>query len=141
MPYATLQHLVDRFGEDELIRISDRDNTGAIDAGVVAGKLADADAEIDGYLAGRYTLPLTTVPEALRRIACDVARYHLYDDRVTEAVQKRYDDAIKFLRMVAKGEVQLGVDTGGAAPAVSAGPQYYEGDQVFGRNNLRDFTG
>jgi phage gp36-like protein len=141
MPYATLQHLVERFSEHELIRISDRENTGAIDADVVAGKLADADAEIDGYLAGRYTLPLTTVPEALRRIACDVARYHLYDDRVTEAVQKRYDDAIKFLRMVAKGEVQLGVDTGGTAPVVSAGPQYYEGDQVFGRNNLRDFTG
>lgn len=141
MPYATLQHLVARFEEDELVRLSDRENTGAINADVVASKLADADAEIDGYLAGRYTLPLTTVPEALRRIACDIARYHLYDDRVTEAVQKRYDDAIKFLRMVAKSEVQLGVDTGGAAPVVSAGPQFYEGDQVFSRKSLRGFTG
>jgi phage gp36-like protein len=130
-----------RFDEDELIRLSDRENTGAINADVVASKLADADAEIDGYLAGRYTLPLTSVPEALRRIACDIARYHLYDDRVTEAVQKRYDDAIKFLRMVAKGEVQLGVDTGGAAPVVSAGPQFYQGEAVFSRYKLRDFTG
>lgn len=141
MPYATLQHLVDRFGEDELIRLSDRDNTGAINADVVAGKLVDADAEIDGYLAGRYTLPLVNMPESLRRIACDVARYHLYDDRVTEAVQKRYDDAIKFLRMVAKGEVQLGVDTGGTPPPVSAGPQYYQGEAVFSHDKLKDFTG
>lgn len=141
MPYATLQHLVERFGEDELIRLSDRAGSGAIDAGVVDGKLADADAEIDGYLAGRYTLPLATVPVALRRIGCDIARYHLYDDRVTEAVQKRYDDAIKFLRMVAKGEVQLGVDTGGEEPVVSAAPDWYEGAPVWSREALRDFTG
>lgn len=141
MPYATLQDLVDRFADDELIRISDRDDTGAINADVVAVKLADADAEIDGYLAGRYTLPLTTVPETLRRIACDVARYHLYDNRVTDTVQKRYDAAIKFLEMVARGQVQLGVDTGGTAPTVSAGPQYYQADSVFSRDKLRDFTG
>ncbi|MBL8260931.1 MAG: DUF1320 domain-containing protein [Xanthomonadaceae bacterium] len=141
MPYATLQDMIERFSEAELVRISDHEDTGAIDADVVASKLADADAEIDGYLAGRYTLPLTNVPEALRRIACDLARYHLYDDRATEQVQKRYDDAVRFLVMVSKGHVQLGVDTGGAAPAVSAGPQYYEGDQVFGRSTLKDFTG
>lgn len=141
MPYADQQALIERFGESELIRLSDHNNTGVIDAGVVAGKLADADAEIDGYLAGRYTLPLTTVPEALRRIACDIARYHLYDDRVTEAVQKRYDDAVKFLVMVSKGQVQLGVDTGGNTPQTGAAPEYYVGDQVFDARTLRDFTG
>lgn len=141
MPYATQQALIDRFGESELIRLSDHEGTGAIDAGVVAGKLADADAEIDGYLAGRYTLPLTTVPEALRRIACDIARYHLYDDRVTEAVQKRYDDAIKFLVLVSKGQVQLGVDTGGDTPQTGAAPEYYAGAQVFDARTLRDFIG
>ncbi len=141
MPYATLQNLIDRFGEDELLRLSDHAGNGAIDANVVDGKLADADAEIDGYLAGRYTLPLQTVPEALRRIACDVARYHLHDDRATEQVTKRYDDAIKFLRMVSKGDVQLGVDTGGNSPVVSAAPDYYSEAPVFDRASLRDFIG
>jgi phage gp36-like protein len=141
MPYASQQALIDRFGESELIRLSDHDGTGAINASVVEGKLADADAEIDGYLSGRYTLPLTNVPEALRRIACDIARYHLYDDRVTEAVQKRYDDAIRFLRMVAKGEVQLGVDLGGNTPQTGAAPEFYESHRVFDARTLRDFTG
>ena len=141
MPYATLQNLTDRFGEDEILRLSDRDRSGDIDATVVAGKLADADAEIDGYLAGRYTLPLPVVPEALRRIACDIARYHLYDDRATEQVAKRYDDAIRFLKMVSKGDVQLGVDTGGNSPVVSAAPEFYSAEPVFDRNTLRDFTG
>ena len=141
MPYATLQNLIDRFGEDEIVRLSDRAGTGDIDQTVVAGKLSDADAEIDGYLAGRYALPLPVVPEALRRVACDVARYHLYDDRSTEQVTKRYDDAIKFLKMVSKGDVQLGVDTGGNSPTVSAAPDFYSSDPVFSRGMLSDFTG
>lgn len=141
MPYATQQDLVDRFGETEVIQLSDRANAGAIDVAVVAAKLADADAEIDSYLQGRYTLPLSPVPLTLQRIACDIARYHLYDDRPTEYVAKRYDAAIAFLRAVAKGDVQLGPDAGGDAPASAAGaPDHVANDPVFNRDTLRDFT-
>lgn len=142
MPYATQQDLVDRFGETEVIQLSDRTSSGAIDAVVVAAKLADAGAEIDGYLAGRYTLPLVPVPLTLQRIACDIARYHLYDDRVTEAVAKRYNDAIKFLTGVSKGDIQLGVDAGGTAPPSAAGaPEFTACDPVFTRDTLKDFVG
>lgn len=142
MGYATQQDLVDRFGETEVIQLSDRAGTGAIDAAVVAAKLADADAEIDGYLAGRYTLPLVPVPLTLQRIACDIARYHLYDDRPTEYIAKRYDAATAFLRSVAKGDIQLGVDAGGDAPPSAAGaPSYSAPDQVFDRSTLKDFIG
>lgn len=141
MGYATSIDLVNRFGETELIQLSDRASTGAINTVVVAAKLADADAEIDGYLAGRYTLPLAAVPLALVRIACDVARYHLYDDRPTEQVSQRYKDAIRFLEMVAKGNVQLGVDSGGGVPAVTASPEHVSNEPVFSRVTLRDFTG
>lgn len=141
MGYATQLDLVNRFGETELIQLSDRASTGAINTVVVAAKLADADAEIDGYLAGRYTLPLATVPLALVRIACDVARYHLYDDNATEQVSQRYKDAIRFLEMVAKGNVQLGVDGGGDTPAVTASPEFSAEDQVFSRGTLADFVG
>lgn len=142
MSYATQQDLVDRFGETEVIQLSDRAGTGAIDAAVVAAKLADAAAEIDGYLAGRYTLPLTPVPLTLQRIACDITRYHLYDDRVTEAVAQRYKDAIKFLTSVNKGDIQLGVDADGAAPPSQSGsPDYVANDPVFTRDTLKDFVG
>lgn len=143
MPYATQQDLVDRFGETEVIQLSDRTGTaGAIDVAVVAAKLADADAEIDGYLAGRYSLPLVPVPLTLQRIACDIARYHLYDDRVTETVAARYAAAIKFLTAVSKGDIQLGVDAGGEAPPSAAGaPSYTACDPVFSRDTLKDFVG
>jgi phage gp36-like protein len=142
VPYATQQDLIDRFGETEVIQLSDRASTGAIDAAVVAAKLADAAAEIESYLAGRYTLPLEPVPLALQRIACDIARYHLYDDRPTEYVAKRYDAAIAFLRSVNKGDIQLGVDAGGAAPPSQAGaPDFVACEPVFTRDLLKDFVG
>lgn len=142
MPYATQADLVERFGETELIQISNR-SLGAttIDAVVVASKLADADAEIDGYLQGRYQLPLVPVPAVLLRLACDISRYHLYDDRVTEAVMQRYKDAIAYLVRVSKGEVQLGLGAGEAPPASSGGPEFATPGREFTRDSLRDFTG
>ncbi|MFC3716807.1 gp436 family protein [Luteimonas soli] len=142
MPYATQQDLVDRFGETEVIQLSDRANTGAIDVDVVAAKLGDAEAEINSYLVGRYTLPLNPVPAALQRVACDIARYHLFDDRPTEYVAQRYKDAIRFLELVAKGSVQLGTDPEGNAPPSAAGaPEYSAREPVFNRDKLKDFTG
>lgn len=140
MPYATQADLVERFGETEIIQLSDRDRTGAIDSAVVTAKLADADAEIDAYLATRYTLPLASVPTVLKRVACDVARYHLFDDRVTDDVRRRYEDALRFLQAVAKGTVSIGVDPIGQAPANSDLPDHYALDPVFDRQTLGDFT-
>ena len=140
MPYATQADLVERFGETEIIQLSDRDRTGAIESAVVTAKLADADAEIDAYLATRYTLPLASVPTVLKRVACDVARYHLFDDRVTDDVRRRYEDALKFLQAVAKGTVSIGVDPIGQAPASSDLPDHCAPDPVFDRKTLGDFT-
>ncbi|WP_368565495.1 gp436 family protein [Pseudoxanthomonas sp. UTMC 1351] len=141
MTYATQDDLVSRFGETEIIQLSDRANTGAIDAAVIADKLTDADAEIDSYLAGRYTLPLSPVPLTLQRLACDIARYHLYDDRPIEYVVKRYEAAIRFLEMVAKGTVQLGTDSSGQVPPSADSPAFVSPAPVFNRCTLKDYVG
>lgn len=130
MPYVTQQQLVDRFGEEELIQLTDRANTGTIDAAVLNQAISDAGSEIDGYLAGRYQLPLATVPSILALYCGDIARYRLYDDVAREEVRKRYDDAIEFLRLVAKGTVRLGADE----PASAGGAQMETGGRVFGRD-------
>lgn len=53
MSYATQQNLVDRFGQVELVQLTDLENTGALNTTRLAAALADASATIDGYLAGR----------------------------------------------------------------------------------------
>lgn len=140
MGYATQDDLVERFGEIELIQLTDRDGVvGAINTAVVAAKLADADGEIDPYLRSRYALPLATVPQPLMRIACDIARYHLHADRATEQVAQRYKDAIAFLRAVAKGELQLGLDPAAQPAPATGGPEYSAPERVFTRDTLADF--
>lgn len=139
MTYATQADMTSRFDEKEIVELSDRANVGVLNVAVLADKLADADAEINAYLQGRYTLPLATVPTALVRIACDIARYHLYDNRATEAVTQRYKDAIAFLKGVAKGDIQLGVDSGNQVQPISSAPEFDAPERLFTRDTLADY--
>lgn len=139
MSYATQADLISRFGETEIIQLSDRSNTGAIDAAVVADKIADADAEIDAYLATRYKLPLQAVSTVLKRVASDIARYHLYDNRATDDVVRRYKAAIEFLTAVSKGTVSIGVDSAGTEPTSSDLPLVDAAPARFGRRALHGF--
>lgn len=121
MSYCTQSDLTTRFGAEELIQLTDRAATGVADAAVIAGAIADADAAINGYLAGRYTLPLASVPSNLTRIACDLTRYYLYENAATQIVIDRYDAAVKYLELVAKGAIGLGPGVGGATQEASSG--------------------
>ncbi|MBL1321514.1 MAG: DUF1320 domain-containing protein [Methylophaga sp.] len=112
MTYCTQQNLIDRYGNQELLLIIDRDQDGTLDSAIIDLAIADAAAEIDSYLATVYTLPLSSTPAVLTIYACDIARYRLYDDRTTDEVKDRYEKAIKWLTKVAEGKVTLG-DTGG----------------------------
>ena len=129
MPYATQAQMIDRFGEAELIQLTDRAGTvGAVVVAVLDAALADADQEIDSYLRPVRTLPLAApIPERLVRVAADVARYHLYDSAAPDDVRTRYEDAIRWLRDVATGRASLGAvdvpapDTGRMVVSAPAG--------------------
>lgn len=139
MTYAMRTDMTARFAEEELIQLTDRDRLGQIDTAVLDRALADADAEINGYLSVRYTLPLAPAPTVLVRLAADLARYYLYDDHAPEQIKQRYDDAVKFLRAVATGTAQLGTDAAQPVPAVSGGARYRAGERVFSAETLRDY--
>jgi len=138
MPYATKANMIARFGEDEVIALTDRSDIGAVDDTVLAGALAEADAEIEPYLASRYSLPLTNVPKVLAGFACDIARYRLCGAGVTETdeVRNRYKDAIRFLENVMNGKIALGLDAVGVAPAAPATVQVSAPARVFDSDAL-----
>lgn len=136
--YATLTDLITRFTEQSLIDLTDRADppAGVIDENVINSALADAQAEMDGYLAVRYTLPVTTSTDRLRAVMCDMVRYRLHGDRVTDEVRVRYEDAVGWLRDVGAGRVVLP----GAAQPVNAAPaqtvEFVSGPKLFGRGLL-----
>lgn len=140
MTYAIQQNLIDRFGLDELIQLTDRNNANALDSTVISRALADADAQINGYLAARYTLPLETVPGILEKCACDIARYQLFENRVTDIVRERFENTIKFLQDVASGKASLGVDNNNEQPKVTGGKaQLSSTPPVFRRDASQGF--
>lgn len=134
--------MIDAFGSAELVELTDRAEvaTGAIDEAVLGRALAEADAEIDGYLAARYTLPLASTPALVSRLANDIARYRLYKDAVPEVVTDRYKSAVKTLEALATGKASLGLDLAGAQPLPAGTVQFTQGARVFARDSqgLRD---
>lgn len=139
MSYATQEDMVERFGLQEIIQRTDRERSGMVDAAVLDRALIDADARIDGYLSGRYKTPLTTVPRLIVGISCDLARYFLYDDIATDGVKKRFDDAIKLLESISKGNISLGVDYGMNEAQPVHGVKYSAPGRVFNDSSLEGY--
>lgn len=141
MPYVVPQDLISAFGEDELVQLTDRAQPPAreVDLAVAQRACDRAVAEINGHLAARYTLPLTRVPELLRFIGQDLARFYLFDVEPTSVVQTRFDVAQKTLRAIASGAQSLGLDADGLAlaDAPQALAEFNVGQKVFGREACR----
>jgi len=137
MPYTSQAALIDRFGDEELLQLADRDGDGIIDTAVVDQAIADADAEIDGYLgAAGHVVPLDPVPTVIAALSADIARYRLYDDLPPDAVRTRYEDARRMLEAIAAGRVSLGAnDVTGSAGS----PDFAAPERVFSGATLEDF--
>ena len=107
MGYATYDDLLANFGEREIESVTDRDRDGVADYGVIEDGLSFADDMIDGYLRGRYDLPLSSAPRNIVGIACYIARYRYYQDQPTDLVVTRYEQAIDWLRDVSRGLIDV----------------------------------
>lgn len=139
MDYCTLDDLISAFGETELINISDRarPRTGQLNEEVVARAISDAEAEINMYLEGRGLLPLPSLPEVIRRIAVDIARYYLYQNpRDDGPVQTVYKQRVKQLEGIASGKLSLGLDGAGEVMEPEDTVMFVSGRNMFRRDGL-----
>lgn len=109
MSYATQTDILNLISEKELVSLTDDTQSGVVDATKVSKAIADADAEIEGYCAKRYTVPFNPVPGIIAKLSVDIAIYNLYSRRsvMPDIRQKKYDDAVRLLRDIAKGVANL----------------------------------
>ena len=141
MAYATALELVIAFGARELAQVATPERFDVVDDNdlelsiesstyptgkpdelaleacldAINGAIAIADSLVDSYLGKRYTLPLSVVPVSLRKRTLDLARFELHDQRATEEVRNRRNDAVKWLEQLADGKTTLGdksIDSG-----------------------------
>jgi phage gp36-like protein len=136
--YASLADLNELAGQEEILQVADRDNDGEADADVIAAALAHADNMINGYLAVRYAIPLTAVPDLVRTWAVAIARYRLHRDGPPDHVVRDYNTAIAALKDVGRGQIDLPIDPadGSLANASSGGIAVTGPEPVFSQDKL-----
>lgn len=110
MNYATVDDLLELLPEEELIGLTDDEDLGVVHTGRVDAALETASVTIDGYIAGRYSLPFAAVPAMLTVLCVGIAGHLLYirRNRTSEPWEKQHDNAIRFLEKVGSGQLSLG---------------------------------
>lgn len=136
--YATLTDLQAVLSPAELAQLADDDGDGIADQAVINRVLADAQAEIDGYLGTRHILPLSETPPLIRRLAVDLGIWNLYTrrDLITEARKLQVESARKLLQRIAEGTVTLGLPPSQQADPP---PSIVSGNRLFTRSGTEGF--
>lgn len=141
--YCTLADIEQRrIPETTLIQLTDDGNLGIVDTAVVDGALSEAAGLVDGFLRGRYPLPLNPVPDLITTITLDVVTYYLYTRRsefaAPEAVSDRYKTAQVLLQRIQDGKMILYEEAappaGGPSVVSFSGPE-----RLFTRDTLRGY--
>lgn len=145
MAYCTRADIEALVSAETLRQLTDDSQAGDVDDSIVDACIASADASIDGYLRGRYTVPLATVPvpRVVLDISRDLAVYDLFSRKgeggVPEIYLSRKNDAKKQLKDIAEGILVLEVATPDAQLGVSIAVDKTDDDRVFSPTVLQGF--
>lgn len=76
-------------------------NTGEIDSAKVTAAIEQADAEIDYYICGRYTTPLSPVPAAVKGWSAVMAAWYVHRGRPRpQDLHERYQQIMGRLKAI-----------------------------------------
>lgn len=128
MAYCTLQDIAAAVRMDVLLSWAKDDSreNDALAYARIEQAMERAKEEIDLYIGKAASLPLPSVPAALRDCAVSVAIYKVASrrgivrDSADQTVRVNYEDALKVLKLIAEGKVSLGLDKGGSAVATAS---------------------
>jgi phage gp36-like protein len=127
--YITADDLARAMGKTELIQTTNDDGRGTEPvAEVVEAAIRYACDLVDGYLRGRYPLPLVSVPTILPPLCITIARHFLHCRRINRAefpkpLETSYKATIDMLERIRDGKLHIGVD--GLAKAAQPEPGAY----------------
>ena len=111
MDYCTIEDIETQTSTPTLIQLTSDDGQEEINRVVALEAILYSSTLIDGYLRGRYSLPLDTHFPLLRILAIDLSIYRLYSRRMRnempEVIETAYKNAISTLRDIQKGVITL----------------------------------
>lgn len=111
MDYCTVEDIETQTSTPTLIQLTSDDGQEVVDRAVALEAILYSSTLIDGYLRGRYSLPLDIHFPLLRILAIDLSIYRLYARRMRndmpEVIETAYKNAISTLRDIQKGIITL----------------------------------
>jgi len=137
--YLTVPEFIARLGDEaEQLAGTGLRDARVIDEARLADPLVHADGVIDGYVRARYPRAFVVVPEVLKGIAHDIARYRLrakggQQTAMTDAIKEQYDEAMRQLRDIASGKLTLDVEGDGTQPEAGTVAEAMGGSMPPGR--------
>lgn len=126
MAYCTIEDIKKLLPETDLVQLTDDEGAGTINPQRLEEAVAQADADIDSYLSGKYAVPLTPVPAVVKKLSADIAVYNLYSRRleqIPETRAERYRNAVRMLEGIARGTISVGAATTPEPAADAGGPE------------------
>lgn len=111
MDYCTIDDIETQTSTPTLIQLTSDDGQEAVNRVVAQEAILYSSTLIDGYLRGRYTLPLDAHFPLLRILAIDLSIHRLYSrrmrDEMPEVIENNYKNAISTLKDIQKGVISL----------------------------------
>lgn len=147
MDYCTIDDIETHTSTPTLIQLTSDDGQEAVDRVVAQEAILYSSTLIDGYLRGRYSLPLDTRFPLLRILAIDLSIYRLYTrrmrDEMPEVIENNYKNAISTLKDIQKGVITLQSENDSFETAGFNAEEYKTNkeiiDRLFGKNRMNEY--
>jgi len=144
MFYCTAEDIEIQLGKEPLIQLTnDNYEQNTIDTVVCEEAILYSSTLIDGYLRGRYNLPLNTQFPLLRVVAMDLSIYRLYSRRIMteipEVVCDAYKNATKTLENLQKGIITLETQDNQTLQNGQYRTNKTELDRLFNKGRLSEY--
>ena len=144
MDYCTIDDIETQTSTPTLIQLTSDDGQEVVDRVVAQEAILYSSALIDGYLRGRYSLPLDTRFPLLRILAIDLSIHRLYTrrmrDEMPEVIENNYKNAISTLKDIQKGVISLQSENDSFETAGFNAEEYKTNkeiiDRLFGKERM-----
>lgn len=119
--YLTLQDVVSSLTRQTIVQLTNEDYSATeIDSSIIDVVIKSQSELIDGYLRGRYDVPLPNPPTIIKDIALDLVKYALYkrrpESKMPETIEADRKFAIKQLEDIRDSKIHLGIEKDDTLP-------------------------
>lgn len=147
MDYCTIEDIETQTSTPTLIQLTSDDGENSVDRVVAQEAILYSTSLINGYLRGRYSLPLDIQFPLLRILAIDISIYRLYARRMRnempEVIETAYKNAIATLKDIQKGTITLESENDLFETSSFSAAEYKTNkdilDKLFGKQRMNEY--